>query len=76
MVARRAHNPEVVGSSPASATRKEKVIPTGMAFFFSYLDEVDNSVDKWDFAMFCTFWDVDNFSSIFESLVIFFRHKK
>ena len=29
------HNPEVVGSSPASATRKEKVIPTGMAFFFS-----------------------------------------
>ena len=34
MEARRAHNPEVVGSSPASATRKEKVIPTGMAFFF------------------------------------------
>ena len=33
--ARRAHNPEVVGSSPASATRKEKVIPNGMAFFFS-----------------------------------------
>ena len=31
----RSHNPEVVGSSPASATRKEKVIPTGMAFFFS-----------------------------------------
>ena len=30
-----AHNPEVVGSSPASATRKGKVIPTGMAFFFS-----------------------------------------
>ena len=37
MVARRAHNPEVVGSSPASATRKEKVIPIGMAFFFSQL---------------------------------------
>ena len=34
LVARRAHNPEVVGSSPASATRKEKVIPIGMAFFF------------------------------------------
>ena len=34
MEARRAHNPEVVGSSPASATRKEKVIPIGMAFFF------------------------------------------
>ena len=31
---RAAHNPEVVGSSPASATRKEKVIPIGMAFFF------------------------------------------
>ena len=29
MVARRAHNPEVVGSSPASATRKEKAIPLG-----------------------------------------------
>ena len=29
-----AHNPEVVGSSPASATRKETAIPIGMAFFF------------------------------------------
>ena len=37
MEARRAHNPEVVGSSPASATRKEKVIPNGVAFFFSGL---------------------------------------
>ena len=33
--ARRAHNPEVGGSSPPPATRKEKVIPNGMAFFFS-----------------------------------------
>ena len=32
---RAAHNPEVVGSSPASATRKEKVVPIGTAFFFS-----------------------------------------
>ena len=31
------HNPEVVGSSPASATRKDKVIPIGMSFFFSLL---------------------------------------
>ena len=38
--ARRAHNPEVVGSSPASATRKEKAIPIGMAFFFSFLHGV------------------------------------
>ena len=32
--ARRAHNPEVVGSSPASATRKEKVIPMGWLFLY------------------------------------------
>ena len=36
--ARRAHNPEVGGSSPPPATRKEKVIPTGMAFFFFALE--------------------------------------
>ena len=30
------HNPEVVGSSPASATRKEKVIPTGWLFSFLF----------------------------------------
>ncbi len=32
-----AHNPEVVGSSPASATRKENDHPTGWSFFFSRL---------------------------------------
>ena len=31
MVARRAHNPEVVGSSPASATTKDK--SQGLSFF-------------------------------------------
>ena len=33
-----AHNPEVVGSSPASATRKGKVVPIGTAFFFSFFE--------------------------------------
>ena len=33
LVARRAHNPEVVGSSPASATRKEKSHPNWDGFF-------------------------------------------
>ena len=35
LVARRAHNPEVVGSSPASATTKEK--SKGFSFFCAVL---------------------------------------
>ena len=34
MVARRAHNPKVVGSNPASATTKVLTIPVVKAFFF------------------------------------------
>ena len=34
--ARRAHNPEVVGSSPASATRKRKTTQLGGLFFFLF----------------------------------------
>ncbi len=34
MVARRAHNPKVVGSNPASATIKVLIIPVIRAFFF------------------------------------------
>ena len=34
MVARRAHNPKVVGSNPASATTKVLIIPVIKAFFF------------------------------------------
>ena len=34
MVARRAHNPKVVGSNPASATIKVLTIPVVKAFFF------------------------------------------
>ena len=43
LVARRAHNPEVVGSSPASATRKENDHPKGWSFFFSFLQERDSN---------------------------------
>ena len=34
--ARRAHNPEVVGSSPASATRKRETTQSGGLFFFLF----------------------------------------
>ncbi len=44
-------------------------------FPFFYVDEVDNSVDKWDFAIFSTFLNVDNFFPVLKSLVIFFRQK-
>ena len=40
------HNPEVVGSSPASATRKEKVIPIGMAFSFLFCMVQDENPSK------------------------------
>ena len=35
MVARRAHNPKVVGSNPASATTKVLTIPVVEAFSFA-----------------------------------------
>ena len=44
-------------------------------FRFFYVDDVDNSVDKWVFLIFSTFFNVDNFSFIFLSLGIFFRQK-
>ena len=44
-------------------------------FVFFYVDEVDNSVDKWVFGIFSTFLNVDNFLDVFESLGIFFRQK-
>ncbi len=34
VVARRAHNPKVVGSNPAPATSKTQAWPTGRAFLF------------------------------------------
>ena len=46
-----------------------------LKFLFFYVDKVDNSVDKWDFAVFSTFFIVDNFFSLFWSLGIFFRQK-
>ena len=35
LVARRAHNPEVVGSSPAPATKAKKPSKDGFLFFFN-----------------------------------------
>ena len=35
--ARRAHNPEVVGSSPASATKKHRISTRNPVFFFHFL---------------------------------------
>jgi hypothetical protein len=47
LVARRAHNPEVVGSNPASATKYEKVQRQGAALF-SYLDfEKGQDLNPW-----------------------------
>ncbi len=37
MVARRAHNPEVVGSNPASATKKESIHLWWMLLFFCWV---------------------------------------
>ena len=53
----------------------QKMICKPGRFFFFYVDNVDNSVDKWVFLVFSTFFNVDNFFCIFESLVIFFRQK-
>ena len=39
MVARRAHNPKVVGSNPASATTKVLTIPVVKAFFFCMIKQ-------------------------------------
>ena len=52
-----------------------KMICKPQIFLKFYVDEVDNSVDKWVFLIFSTFFNVDNFFWIFESLVIFFRQK-
>ena len=38
MVARRAHNPEVAGSSPVSATTKKRVETIGFDALFLYLE--------------------------------------
>ena len=52
-----------------------KKICKPLIFVFFYVDEVDNSVDKWVFGRFSTFFSVDNFFDIFESLGIFLRQK-
>ena len=44
MVARRAHNPKVVGSNPASATTKALTIPVVKAFFFRFISQSTNFV--------------------------------
>ena len=53
MEARRAHNPEVGGSSPPPATRKEKVIPIGMAFSFLPEAEEDSNPSECDSPVDC-----------------------
>ena len=41
MVARRAHNPEVVGSSPASATKSRRIgYPMRLRCYWSYVNEL------------------------------------
>ena len=52
-----------------------KMICKPYVFQKFYVDEVDNSVDKWVFLIFSTFFNVDNFFCNFQSLVIFFRQK-
>ena len=52
----------------------KKMICKPYFFSFFYVDNVDNSVDNFVFVSFSTLFDVDNFFSLSESLVIFFRH--
>ncbi len=47
LVARRAHNPKVVGSSPAPATKKSRLILSGFFYLFEFRF-CENWVQSWN----------------------------
>ena len=48
MVARRAHNPKVVGSSPASATKKIQLTFWGVGFFLVVQNDIEFAVSGYE----------------------------